>query len=60
MTVILYAIGAAVIFGLSNAMAYNRGDQKGYNDGYNEGVNSKISEICPGRYRVEKVLEEKE
>ncbi|MGI2329673.1 hypothetical protein [Planococcus sp. YIM B11945] len=53
LTMVLWAIGAAVIFGLTNAFAFNSGFRKGTDKGYEAGVSSKIHEMRPGVYRVE-------
>lgn len=53
LTMVLWAIGAAVIFGLTNALAFNRGFRKGVDKGFEAGVSAKIREMHPDVYRVE-------
>ena len=53
METILWWVGVAIVFGISNAVSFARGADRGYDEGYEEGVMVKVIELHNGRYQVE-------
>lgn len=49
MEIILWWVGVAIVFAISNAVSFARGADRGYD----EGVMVKVIELHNGRYQVE-------
>ena len=52
MTALLWAIAAAVFFGITNAISYKRGGRAGYQDGLKTGITAEFQKINPGEYNI--------
>lgn len=52
MTTILWAISAAIFFGITNAIAYKRGADEGYRDGLKTGITAEFQKLHPGEYNI--------
>ncbi|PKH09846.1 hypothetical protein [Planomicrobium sp. MB-3u-38] len=52
MTAILWGLAAAIFFGITNAIAYQRGANTGYRDGLKTGITAEFQKLHPGEYNI--------
>lgn len=51
MTVFLLAIAGAILFGLTNAYAYKRGENSGYITGLEDGLKAQVTQISNSEHK---------